>query len=248
MVKTSYQVWFEKHWGAVLGIVRFLITQLADEAVEIAARAVALAAPLPNAINMYNVATTELGWSSFSAFAFSLTLEIVVFLLVEIALMMWDGYLINSARFGVPFAVSVAVVSVSVAVVMTIVYTLETYKIMALLPVVSLCSFVGIGLKRWNERTPTVVPEAVVLEVDAVSNNVDVANDETLGRRKQVALHYKVNPTASYQAVADGLNVPNKSTVYNDVKWLERNGIVHVERSGKQTIVHVNGKYEEFVA
>ena len=240
MGKTRYQEEFETHWAAVLGIFRYLVTQMADEFVEIAARAVALAAPVPNAVNMYQVAIRDLGWSQFSAFAFALTLEIVVFLLVEIALMMWDGYLVKPKRYTIPFVVSVAIVAVAVAVVMVIVYQLETHKIMALLPVVSLCSFVGIGLKRWNERNEMRVQNAVVPEVGS-------RNDETTTRRKMVAMHYLNNPNDSYQTVADVLGVNNKSTVYNDVKWLERNEIVHVERNGKQTIVHVNGRYEEFI-
>lgn len=152
MDNPRYQILVETHTNAVFGTIRHVITQLADESVEIAARAVALAAPLPNAINMYQVAVKDLEWSSFSAFAFALTLEIVVFLLVEIALAMWDGYLSEPKRYGVPFIVAVSVVAVSVVVVMVIVYRLEAHKIMALLPIVSVCSFVGIGLKRWNER------------------------------------------------------------------------------------------------
>ena len=141
--KTGYQNWVEIHVGAVLAIVRYVITQIADESVEIAARAVALAAPLPNAINMYQVAVTQLGWGQASAIAFSLTLEIVVFLLVEVALRLWDGYLLSPRRYRLTFGVSVGVVAVAALVVMVIVYRLETHKIMALLPVVSLCSFVG---------------------------------------------------------------------------------------------------------
>lgn len=152
MERTNYQTSFERHYTALLGMFRYLITQFADESVEIAARAVALAAPLPNAINMYNVAVAELGWNPFASFAFSLTLEIVVFLLVEVALRQWDGYLDNPRRYRNTLGISIGVVGVAVIVVMVIVYTLETYKIMALLPVVSLCSFVGIGLKRWDER------------------------------------------------------------------------------------------------
>jgi hypothetical protein len=240
MDKTLYQTSFERHWTAVLGMLRYLITQFADESVEVAARAVALAAPLPNAINMYNVGIGQLGWSAPASFAFSLTLEIVVFLLVEIALLMWDGYLRNPKRYTMPLAVSVGIVLVSVAVVMTIVYQLETHKIMALLPVVSLCSFVGIGLKRWNERNESHVQTAIVPEVQAV-------NDGTIDRRKQVATHYLNNPMDSYQAAADALGITSKTTVYNDVKWLERNGVVHVERNGKTTNVTVNGQYETFM-
>jgi archaellum component FlaC len=164
MNKTLYQTAFERHWTALLGMLRYLITQFADESVEVAARAVALAAPLPNAINMYNVGVSQLGWSQPASFAFAMTLEIVVFLLVEIALLMWDGYLADKQRYTIPLGAAVGIVLVSVAVVMIIVYQLEAHKIMALLPVVSLCSFVGIGLKRWNERNQTGVDESDQLD------------------------------------------------------------------------------------
>lgn len=150
--KTIYQESFELHYNAMLGMFRHLITQFADESVEIAARSVALAAPLPNAINMYNVAMRDLGYSVFASFAFALTLEIVVFLLVEVALRLWDGYLLKPARYRYPFVASIGVVLIATFVVVGIVYVLEPHKIMAFLPVVSLCSFVGIGLKRWDER------------------------------------------------------------------------------------------------
>lgn len=242
--RTSYQDSFERHYNAVLGMFRHLITQFADESVEIAARAVALAAPLPNAINMYSVVRKDLGYDWLAAFAFALTLEIVVFLLVEIALMMWDGYLANSERYRYPFYVSVGIVLVSVAVVIGIVYALEPHKIMAFLPVVSLCSFVGIGLKRWHERNAAVTAEPVQMPVVP---EVQPANDETIERRKRVATHYLTNPLDSLQRAADTLNIPSKATVSNDLKWLERQGVVHVGQEGKQRVVRVNGNYEQFV-
>lgn len=239
-----YQDGFERHYNALLGMLRHLITQFADESVEIAAHAVALAAPLPNAINMYNVAARDLGYGAFASFAFALTLEIVVFLLVEIALKMWDGYLVKPGRFRYPFYVSIGIVLVATSVVIGIVYVLEPHKIMALLPFVSLCSFVGIGLKRWDERSASlgeiVVKNAVVPEVQPM-------NDETLERRKRVATHYLSNPTDSLQRVADALNITSKTTVNNDLKWLERQKIAHVERNGKTTNVQMNGHYERFV-
>jgi DNA-binding CsgD family transcriptional regulator len=125
---------------------------MADAAVEMAARGVALAAPLPNAISMYNITQRDLGWSWVASFAFALALEVVVFLLVEIALMQWDGYLSHPARYQAPFVGMVATVGIGVLVVMGFVYMLESHKIMAALPVISLCSFVGIGLKRWHEQ------------------------------------------------------------------------------------------------
>lgn len=240
--KTWYQESFELHWRAVLGIVRYLITQVADESVEIAARAVALAAPLPNAINMYNVAVGDLGWSSFAALAFSLTLEIVVFLLVEIALLMWDGYLRNPKRFGVPFIVSIGIVLISVSVVMVIVYRLESHKIMALLPVVSLCSFVGIGLKRWNERGDETAKTTIVPEVETKQSPID----NTIERRKRLAVHLNDYGYDSLDSVANQTD-SSKSIVRNDLLWLEKQQVIKIDRSQKQWGVEVNGHYPEFM-
>ena len=245
---TNYQVAIETHYNAIRGIFRHFITQFADESVEIAARAVALAAPLPNAINMYNVAMRDLGYSSFASFAFALTLEIVVFLLVEVALKLWDGYLVKPQRFQYPFYVSIGIVLVATMVVMGIVYVLEPHKIMAFLPIVSLCSFVGIGLKRWDERNAQTQNETVQnAHVPEVQQPEQPQNDDALNRRKMVATYYKDNPNATYQTAADALNVTSKATVFNDVKWLEKRGVVHVERDGKSTNVRVNGQYETFI-
>lgn len=247
MIKTSYQEAFELHWRAMLGIMRYLLTQFADEAVEVAARIVAIAAPMPNAINMYNVAVSELGWSRPAALAFSITLEIVVFLLVEVALRQWDGYLINPRRYQRTLGISIGVVAVAVVVVMTIVYTLEVYKIMALLPVVSLCSFVGIGLKRWDERNQQIVQvadvPAIVPEVQPQNN----AADGTIDRRKGLAMHIETNGFRSLQTTADELGYTNKTVVRTDLLWLEKQGIVDVDRSGKSMNVQVNGGYQSFV-
>lgn len=149
--RTKYQS-IRHHWAEILATLRYAVTQLADEAIEIAARAVMLAAPMPNAISMYNITQREQGFEPFQAFAFSLTLEIVVFLLVEIALVMWDGYLAKPDAYKWPFTLMASVVVIATVIVIAIVYNLEPHKIMALLPVISLCAFAAIGLKRWHER------------------------------------------------------------------------------------------------
>lgn len=246
--KTNYQIAIETHYNAALGIFRHFITQFADESVEIAARAVALAAPLPNAINMYNVAVRDLGYGSFASFAFALTLEIVVFLLVEIALKMWDGYLVKPSRFRYPFHVSIGIVLVATSVVIGIVYVLEPHKIMALLPVVSLCSFVGIGLKRWDERNAQMAIDAGKnVAVPEVQQPVTVTDDGAINRRKELATYCNAGRFASLQTAANDLEYTSKTAVRNDLLWLEKQGIVHVDRTGKTLNVAVNGMYEQFV-
>ena len=159
-VKAGYQSEFERHYSAVLGMVRYFFTQLADEAIEIAARAVMLAAPMPNAISMFNITQREQGFTPFQAFAFSLTLEIVVFLLVEIALIMWNGYLVKPKVYRWPFVLMVGVVLIATFIVVSMVYALEPHKVMAWLPVISLCSFAAIGLKRWHERSENAIMQS----------------------------------------------------------------------------------------
>lgn len=243
--KTIYQESFERHYNAMLGMLRHLITQFADESVEIAARAVALAAPLPNAINMYNVAMRDLGYHQFAAFAFALTLEIVVFLLVEVALKLWDGYLLKPTRYRLPLYAMVAIVLIATSVVMGIVYVLEPHKIMAFLPVVSLCSFVGIGLKRWDERhSENSTGNRIVPEVQSLS---DGQNDHAIDRRKQLATYCNEGRFSSLQNTANDLEYTSKTVVRNDLLWLEKQGIVNVERNGRTMAVSTNGHYEMFM-
>lgn len=167
--KVGYAEWFEKHYSAVLGMLRYFFTQLADEAVEIAGRSVALAAPLPNAISMYNISQKELGYNWVAAFAFAAMIELIVFFLVEVALYMWSGYLKDPRRYKIPFQASIVVVLVAVVVVMAFVGLLEPHKIMAALPIISLCSFVGIGLKRWHERNQSVNVQGVKLRKQTIA-------------------------------------------------------------------------------
>lgn len=88
-----------------------------------------------------------------------------------------------------------------------------------------------------NEQAPT--PQTNV--------TAEQSNEQAKERRKQVVVAYKQNPNASYQEVANGLGV-NKSVVWNDVKWLAQNEIVHVSTVGRKTTVTVNGNEPQFMA
>lgn len=170
--KTNYQLTFEKHCDSLLGIVEHAIASTANSSIEIAARAIALAAPLPNAINLANVVTNDLGWGMPAAVSFAVTIEIVVFFLVEVALLQFDGYLEEPGRYGFALPAMVATLVVGASVVMVIVYQLETHKIMALLPLISICAFVGIGFKRWHERNQIKVSQSHDAEVNTLSSKV----------------------------------------------------------------------------
>lgn len=71
--------------------------------------------------------------------------------------------------------------------------------------------------------------------------------DLTLVRRKRVATHYKTNSSDSYQVVATALDIPNKGTVYQDVQWLVKQGILEVTKNNGVQAVRVNGNYDQFM-
>lgn len=148
--------WVKRQWGAFLHLITFIVTSLAEHGVEIAARAIGIAAPLPNAISVYKISMDELDFNRVQALAFSFVIEVVVFALVEIALYLFDGYLRDKAKYRFPLAAAAASVIVAVCIVIGLVYNLEVagggHVVMAWMPVISLCAFVSIGLKRWNER------------------------------------------------------------------------------------------------
>ncbi len=180
MEQTNYQTSFERHYTALLGMLTYFFTQLAEQLIEIAARAVMIFAPMPNAISMFNIVQREQDFTVLQALAFSFTLEIVVFLLVEIALVMWNGYLTNPRAYRWPFVLMTGVVLVATFIVVFMVYALEPHKVMAWLPVVSLCSFVAIGLKRWHERNQAASDDA-----ETATGNLEQLRTELEAERKR---------------------------------------------------------------
>ena len=240
--KPNYQLVIERHYDAVLGLITHFITKLADEAVEMAARGVALAAPLPNAISMYNITQTDLGWHWSAALAFSLSLEVIVFLLVEIALMQWDGYLDQPRRYRTPFIAMIGVVITGVMVVMSFVYLLEPHKIMAALPIISLCSFVAIGLKRWHEKNVggkvnqrmnqrKSKSESVNQKVNQTESNLD--SPESVER--VILNHYLNHPSDSQRIAAESLGL-NQSKVNRILNQLESQGMIHRNGNGVEIL------------
>jgi len=148
----------KRFWESVLHLVYFIVTSTADYTVEIAARAIAIAAPLPNAISVYKISQVQLGFSPVAAFAFAVVVEIAVFELVELSLYLFDGWLNNGRKWLLPFSLTVLSLLVGVSIIIGLVYSIETasngHPIMAWLPVISLCAFLSIGLKRWHDRQP----------------------------------------------------------------------------------------------
>lgn len=167
----SYQL-VRDHWDEILGTLRHIVTQFADEVVEVAARAVMLLAPLPNAISVYNITQSTMGFSGFQAFAFSMTIELVIFFLIEIALLMLTRWLQGKLVYQWAFYGMSIVVLGGTGIIINLVYSLEVHKVMAWLPVISLCGFIAVGLKRWDARNMEIGVKGVKPSVKGVKQTV----------------------------------------------------------------------------
>jgi DNA-binding CsgD family transcriptional regulator len=151
-----YVRFVKRHYGALVHLLWYVATETSDRGADIAARALALLAPLPNAVSVYNVSQHSLNYTPLQAFAFAMAIELALFAIIEVALHMWDGWLSNARRYIAPLVISV-IASVGVLIiVMTVVYQLEVktggHWVLAGLPLISLFAFVALGLKRWHER------------------------------------------------------------------------------------------------
>lgn len=167
----GYQL-IRHHWDEILGTLRHIVTQFADEVVEVAARAVMLLAPLPNAISVYNITQSTMGFSGFQAFAFSMTIELVIFFLIEIALLMLTRWLQGKTVYRWAFYGMSIVVLGGTGIIINLVYSLEVHKVMAWLPVISLCGFIAVGLKRWDARNMENGVKGVKSSVKGVKKTV----------------------------------------------------------------------------
>lgn len=246
--KTLYQLAFEKHYRAVLSMIEYTMARMADSAIEIASRAIALAAPLPNAINLSNVVIGDLGWGKAAAIAFAITIEIAVFYLVEVALKQFDGYLEDPKRYRVPLIGMVITLCVGASVVMTLVYHLETHKIMTLLPIISICAFVGIGLQRWHDRNQRKVGQIhsdevgklsldvqrLAVQIDEYEQQIERQNIELMnGQSEQANLEQKL---AIQMAQSDMLNGQLAGVRGEFERYRERTTKQLSERSQSQTV------------
>lgn len=152
----AYIEWVKHQYGSLIHLLWYIVTETSDRGADIAARALALLAPIPNAVSVYNVSQHSLGFTEHQALAFALTIELVLFAIIEVTLHMWNGWLSKPVSYGIPLAASIVATISVLAIVITVVYQLEVksggHWVLALLPMISLFAFVALGLKRWHER------------------------------------------------------------------------------------------------
>lgn len=215
-----YVQFVKRHYGALVHVLWFIATETSDKGADIAARALALLAPLPNAVSVYNVSQGTLGYAPVQAFAFAMAMELALFAIIEVALHMWDGMLGNRKRYATPLGISVAASIGMLIIVMSVVYNLEVKTggqwVLALLPLISLFAFVALGLKRWHER------------------NADAPATQS-GKRKDAKKPATI-PQPTPQFVAENAPILALPSAVLEVYNMQRNGMTRLqiaERIGK---------------
>lgn len=144
-------------YGWLLDLANFIVGATSDSAADIAARAMPLVVPIPNAISVYLVSQTHLGFNEWQALAFAVSIEIAMFAVIEVALYIFDGYMEDKERYRLPFRISVAVCVAVLLIVIAFVVVVETSSkdgnpILAMLSLLSAAAAVMLALKRWRKR------------------------------------------------------------------------------------------------
>lgn len=241
MTKTTYQLFVERHYSAGLAILSYIVSQFAKEGVEVAASAVMLLSPLPNAISVYKITQVQMGFSPFQAFAFSATIEVAVFFLIEVALLMLTRWLQGKPAYKYAFYGMCVVVVVVAGIVINFVYHLDPFKVMAWLPVLSIGSFIAIALKRWDARnmepkvkTARVIPESDSRVIPGDSQNqrqTIPAPDYT----RVIIDYYRDSPLASQRKAANDLGI-SQPKISKTLSELEASGIIHRNGNGVEIL------------
>jgi hypothetical protein len=154
----------KRFWSTVTGLITFIVVDLSESILKIILSSFVLIAPLPNAISVFSLAQTELGFNFLAAIAFSAGVEFGPFVMIAISLILFDGLLRRSRRWVLPLGLSVIGTVVIVGVIMYLVYELERKsssgrEVMALLPILSICAFIGLAALAWHKAQPEVVSD-----------------------------------------------------------------------------------------
>lgn len=140
-------------YGRLIDLIGFIVGHTSDQGADIAIRALPILSPMPNAIGIYYVSMTVLGFGNWQALAFALAIELALFGLFEVTLMMFDGIQVDEQRYRWPFFLSVGVSAVIMLLIITVVFWLETaHPILAVLPLFSAAGAVALALRRWHAR------------------------------------------------------------------------------------------------
>lgn len=149
-------------YASILEVIDFVVSRTSDSLADILTKALPLVAPVPNAVSIYYVSMSTLGYNWVQALAVASSIECMFFALTEVVLKSWELWRTDKEEYWLPLAVSVGAFVTFFLLVMGLVYTLEVSAghSMAPLafPVVSVVSAIALGVTRWHNRSNKAVP------------------------------------------------------------------------------------------
>lgn len=241
----------KRFWFTVLHLVTYFFTAIADHAMEIAERAIALTAPAPNAISIYRIAQSELGYNWIAAGIMAAVIELIGFYLIHRSLALLEPLLLEVNRQTLTkFVLSAVAVFAGVGIVIGFVYHMEEigdgHTVMAWWPVLTLCVFLVQGLHQWNETTKrkrsalnTAVRTAAYSGNTAVNSSTAAATGLTDEQLQWLRDH----PKSKAKAMADYMGV-DKTTVVRKLQPYINEGIVIVEQQGQTNLYSLSPDFE----
>lgn len=171
----------KRFWATVMNLLTFVIVDFSDSLLKMLLASFVLIAPFPNAVSVFNLSIEQLHFQWYTAIMFSAGIEFGPFVMIAISLMLFDGYLKGGKRWLWPFLLTTISTIVLVTIITAIVYWLEMmgngYKVMSLLPWVSVAAFIGLAALAWHKSQPEIIA--------AERKEMDVKRERKLKQRKE---------------------------------------------------------------
>ena len=152
-----------RFWFTVFHIITYFFTALADNSLKIISRAIVLIVPIPNAVSVFYLSQTHLGFGWWQALSMAFGIEIVAFFMIGISLYLLGGWLLYGSKWLIPLTLSIGATVAVIAVIVRYVYYLESisggHTILAWLPTLSIGAFIALGVEQWHNRQAEVQRE-----------------------------------------------------------------------------------------
>lgn len=144
---------FTGFYDGILFIIDFIVSRTSDSLAGILIKALPLLAPVPNAVSVWRISqAAPLHYDTLQAGALAASVEGMFFALTEVVLNMFDGYLLDKARYKWPLGIAGGLLIGFFALVEVIVICIETNPVAMAFPFISLIAAVGLGCARWHQR------------------------------------------------------------------------------------------------
>lgn len=144
---------FTGFYDGILFIIDFIVSRTSDSLAGILIKALPLLAPVPNAVSVWRISqAAPLHYDTLQAGALAASVEGMFFALTEVVLNMFDGYLLDKARYKWPLGIAGGLLIGFFVLVEVIVICIETNPVAMAFPFISLIAAVGLGCARWHQR------------------------------------------------------------------------------------------------